>query len=338
MQLLRRAALLLMLVCLVSSAYAADVQVPPFVTGSWTLVLLPDTQHYAGAYPKTFLSQTQWIVDNAKERSIAFVMHEGDITNDNKPKQWENAKAAMKLLDGKVPYALQLGNHDYRPKPLPERATLANKYFPPELVQKCPTWGGSYEKNKLDNAYYKFTAGGRDWIACSLEFAPRDGVLEWANKVLKENADRSAIICTHAYLYNDGTRFDYRKGKGQPIMFADIGTRPINDGEEMWQKLVSKHANIVFVVCGHVGRNGWKRLASKGDAGNTVYQILADYQREPNGGDGWLRLMEFHPDGKTVQVKTYSTTKNQYRSDDDNQFTLELPPAPPKAVTADSQK
>ena len=261
-------------------------------------------------------------------------MGEGDVTQDNTPEQWENARAAFSLLDGKVPYAIQLGNHDYRPKPLDERATLANKYFPPELVQKCPTWGGSYEKDKLDNAYYKFTAGGRDWIAFSLEFAPRDGVLEWADKILKENANRSAIICTHAYLYSDRQRQDYKRaGKGQPILVADVGTRPVNDGEEMWQKLIRKHANIVFVFCGHFGKNGWKRLSSKGDAGNTVHQILADYQREPKGGDGWLRLVEFLPDGKTVQVKTYSTTKNEYRTDDDNQFRLEIPP-PPKPATA----
>ena len=25
-----------------------------------------------------------------------------------------------------------------------------------------------------------------------------------------------------------------------------------------------------------------------------------------NGGDGWLRILEFMPDGKTVQVRTFS--------------------------------
>ncbi|MGI6677907.1 MAG: hypothetical protein ACOX2Q_02180 [Dehalobacterium sp.] len=25
-----------------------------------------------------------------------------------------------------------------------------------------------------------------------------------------------------------------------------------------------------------------------------------------NGGDGWLRILEFMPDGKTIKVKTYS--------------------------------
>jgi hypothetical protein len=25
-----------------------------------------------------------------------------------------------------------------------------------------------------------------------------------------------------------------------------------------------------------------------------------------NGGDGWLRILEFLPDGQTIQIKTYS--------------------------------
>jgi hypothetical protein len=325
MRFLKYVALLLVLACLLTSAYAADTKPPtvPFVEGSWTLVLLPDTQHYARAYPKTFISQTQWIVDHAAERSIAFVMSEGDVTNDNTPKQWANAKAAFSLLDGKVPYALQLGNHDYKPKSLSKRATLANKYFPPELVRKSPAYGGVYEKGKLDNAYYLFSAGGRDWVALSLEFAPRDGAVEWANKVLDTYPDRSAIICTHAYLYSNGARFDYHKGSTTPKMVEGVG-KGLNDGEELWQKLVSKHANVLFVFCGHVSRGGVARLSSKGDAGNTVHQILSDYQRGPNGGDGYLRLVEFLPDGKTVQIKTYSTTRDDYKADDANQFTLEI--------------
>ena len=326
MQVLRRSALLIALACLVTSAFAADVKPLPFVAGSWTLVLLPDTQNYARKYPQTFISQTTWIADNAAGRNIAFVMGEGDVTNDNTPEQWTNAKAAFSLLDGKVPYALQLGNHDYHPKPLEKRATLANKYFPPELLQKSPAYGGVYEKGKLDNAYYMFSAGGRKWIALSLEFAPRNGVVTWANKVLDTYADRSAIICTHAYLDNDGTRIGSRKGRSRRTMVSGKAKMGVNDAQDLWQKMVSKHANVAFVFCGHVGKNGWARLASKGDAGNTVHQILADYQREPNGGDGYLRLVEFLPGGKAVQVKTYSTTKDDYRTGPENQFTLEIAP------------
>src|SRR5690554_2378861 len=44
----------------------------------FNLVLLPDTQVYSRAYPEIFRAQTEWIVQNAD--SIAFVLHQGDIT------------------------------------------------------------------------------------------------------------------------------------------------------------------------------------------------------------------------------------------------------------------
>ena len=33
---------------------------------------------------------------------------------------------------------------------------------------------------------------------------------------------------------------------------------------------------------------------------------IADGQWHGNGGDCWLRLMEFLPDGKTISVRTFS--------------------------------
>ena len=46
-------------------------------------------------------------------------------------------------------------------------------------------------------------------------------------------------------------------------------------------------------------------------AGRTVAQMMfnaqtADNQWHGNGGDGWLRILEFMPDGKTIKVRTFS--------------------------------
>jgi len=49
-----------------------------------------------------------------------------------------------------------------------------------------------------------------------------------------------------------------------------------------------------------------------------------------NGGDGWLRILEFMPDGKTIKVKTYSpffgisptTEKYAWRTDGYDQFDM----------------
>src|SRR5690348_2204461 len=43
--------------------------------GSFTIVVLPDTQHYSEDYPGTFLAQTTWIAENLAARKIAAVIH-----------------------------------------------------------------------------------------------------------------------------------------------------------------------------------------------------------------------------------------------------------------------
>ena len=54
---------------------------------------------------------------------------------------------------------------------------------------------------------------------------------------------------------------------------------------------------------------GWR--VDRNNAGKEVFQMMFNVQTlgggwEGNGGDGWLRILEFLPDGKTVKVRTYS--------------------------------
>ncbi|MHC4798846.1 MAG: PKD domain-containing protein, partial [Planctomycetota bacterium] len=56
--------------------------------------------------------------------------------------------------------------------------------------------------------------------------------------------------------------------------------------------------------------------------GNTVYTIMTDYQKRDNGGDGWLRILEFSPANDEILVKTYSPTLDLYETDADSQFVL----------------
>jgi hypothetical protein len=136
------------------------------------------------------------------------------------------------------------------------------------------------------------------------------------------------ILVTHAYLFSDSTRYDHKSDRKQTWNPHDYKTKikggSVNDGEELWQKLVKNHPGMRFALNGHVANKGLGYLASQGEGGNTVHQILADYQAYANGGDAYLRLMEFLPDGETVQVKSYSPALDQYKTDPENQFTLKL--------------
>ncbi len=57
-----------------------DGEPPQPEKGSFTVAVLPDTQNYSERYPQTFKDQAIWIAENKQARSIAFVLHLGDVT------------------------------------------------------------------------------------------------------------------------------------------------------------------------------------------------------------------------------------------------------------------
>ena len=81
-------------------------------SSKFKIAVLPDTQNYSSDHPEIFKAQTQWIADNWEKENIKYVVHLGDIVNNNNIPQWENANAAMRTLDGVVPYSVVPGNHD----------------------------------------------------------------------------------------------------------------------------------------------------------------------------------------------------------------------------------
>jgi hypothetical protein len=163
-----------------------------------------------------------------------------------------------------------------------------------------------------------------------------------------EHPNRKVILITHAYVYHDNSRYDWKaKGKAQLWNPYAYGTAEdperTSDGEDLWQKLVRKHSGFAMVLSGHVLRDGLGRLSSRGDHKNLVHQMLVNYQMRVLGGEGYLRLLEFFPDGKTVQVKAYSPYLDLYLTDGQNQFVFDLDPglaAPqePAPAPADGKK
>src|SRR5688572_8442751 len=172
------------------------------------IVLLPDTQTYAEKFPEVLDSQISWIGRNAKH--IDFVLQQGDLTQNNNDKEWQVIKNAFTKLDNKVPYILAAGNHDMGSVPGKfadtRNSALFNQYFPYELFSQLPGFGEAFEKNKIDNVYYLFQTGHIKWLAITLEFGPRNSVLDWANTILEKFPDRAVIINTHSYMYSDSTR------------------------------------------------------------------------------------------------------------------------------------
>jgi 3',5'-cyclic AMP phosphodiesterase CpdA len=320
-------ATLLLAACGSDLRMPAPVDVPIPAPGSWTLVALPDSQTIVKDYPEIFSTQITWLAANADRLNIKYVVHEGDITNDSNDEQWATADRAFRMLDGHVPYALALGNHDYPGSGTPESRDTArfDAYFPPSRLQAQPGFVAMLDPASGVNAAYQFEASDEDWLILSLEFGPRDTVLDWAASMLAAHATSKVILVTHAYLFTDGTRLDHVAGKdqsGNPHGYngdGQLGTT--NDGQEIWDKLIAKSPNVRMVLCGHM--HAQARLTSPRSSAPPVHQLLADYQTASLGGAGYLRLMTFGPDN-SVQVRSYSPYFQQFQTDPDNDFVLGL--------------
>ncbi len=57
--------------------------------------------------------------------------------------------------------------------------------------------------------------------------------------------------------------------------------------------------------------------------GNVVNQLLINYQNRTNGGNGWLRILEFSPKDEKIFVKPYSPYLNKFETDTSSQFVLD---------------
>jgi hypothetical protein len=283
----------------------------------FTIIVMPDVQTESNYYPDVLTAQTQWIVKSQAALNIQMVLGLGDIVNNgSQDSQWTNADAAYQVLDqANVPYLLAIGNHDYDNLDPSKRSAVGfNRWFGPGRYNGRPWYAGSFNDSN-ENFYGTWTINGKSYLFLMLEYVPRDAAVEWAESVVEANPDKEVIIATHSYMFYDLTRVDQCDTTNGS---AD------NYGDKLWAKFVSQHANILMVLSGHVTSGQASRRKDLGVNLNVVNQIFSNYQTLPNGGDGWLRVMTFHPSTDTVNVQTYSPYLNSYMTNSANQFSFRL--------------
>ena len=272
----------------------------------FTIVLLPDTQHYAERFPDIFAAQTRWVVEQRAALNIAAVFHLGDIVdNAGVTDQWEAAEAALGILDTlpELPYGMSVGNHDQLPHGDPTGTENFNRYFPVSSYAGVRPWYGGHFGDDNDNHYILFSASGLDFLAIFLEYDPAANpeVLNWASDMLGQHADRRGIVVTHFTMINHL-----------------LGNQFSEQGLATYEAL--KHnPNLFLMLGGHFCEAGYR---SDTFNGNTVHSLLADFQCQPNGGDGWLRLLVFSPAENRIFVRTYSPTRDQFLIDCRHDFRL----------------
>src|SRR5690606_17261539 len=119
--------------------------------------------------------------------------------------------------------------------------------------------------------------------------------------------------CDHSHVHS----FPTRRSSDLQNEHIEKENYPITDGnygKAVWEKLVKPSKNIQMVFSGHIGGPDEKdkHVGFRTDtnaAGKKVHQMTFNAQAlgggwHGNGGDGWLRILEFN--GNTIQVKTFS--------------------------------
>jgi uncharacterized repeat protein (TIGR02543 family) len=274
----------------------------------FTIAVLPDTQYYSEGHPSIFEQQTQWIADHAEADNIVFVAHLGDLVEAwSSTAQWRTAHDAMAIVRAAgIPYSVVPGNHDIGY--VNHDVSSFDASFPYTDFTGFSWYGGHHPTTSNASSYELFSAMGQRFLVLNLVCDPAllADATDWANAVLSSYPDRKVIVVTHGYVDTSGAFVS-----GSSVA-----------GAAVWDDVVKLHSNVVAVLCGHV--SGEYEGTSTGVAGNTVYNLLTDYQDEPDGGDGWLRLYEFYPLEDKVRAVTYSPYLDQYQTDVDSRFELGL--------------
>ncbi len=346
-------AIMLLCTAAMAQARKGEPQIPVYPQlqdeKSFNMILVPDPQSYVkfAANQPLFELQTAWIAQNIDRLNIKAALFTGDmveqngklisagIPNENNGdqtgrQQWEAVSRALARLDNRIPYIVAQGNHDIGHITATDRHTVSPQYIYPErnikfektLVATCPNWQGVHT---MENSAYELsdTAWGK-LLVITMEFAPRDEAIEWAKELAgsKRFENHRVILLVHSWLNN----------KGERIAKEGYTLSPCNWAEAVWQKLVYPSKNISLVLCGHTGTapkietdiistdyspTSSIRTDSAAD-GHKVVQMMFNSQQgdgdwNGNGGDCWLRILEFMPDGKRISVRTFSPLFAQSR-------------------------
>lgn len=314
-------------------------------TASFSMILVPDPQSYTkfAANQPLFDLQTAWIAQNQHRLNIKSALFTGDMVEQGNKlvstglphplngdqtsrQQWEAVGRALARLDGRLPYIVCQGNHDVGYLAAENRFSMQPDYIYPErnpmwatcMVATAPDHRGIHT---MENAAFEFT--DPHWgplLVVAFEFAPRDETLEWAAGLISSERFRNhrVIVLTHSFLNT----------KGNVIQSERYELTPRNWPAQVWDKLIAPSRNIAMVLCGHAGTpphfpdeadtpddvdytsNSAFRIEKAAD-GRPVPIMMFNSQTGDgewfgNGGDCWLRILEFKPDGRTVGVRTFS--------------------------------
>jgi hypothetical protein len=274
---------------------------------TFTLAILPDVQMETTG--TRFKDRLTWLVDNRAILNLKLVMQCGDMMNFNDEAQYTHQSDGLKFLDAAdIPYVTCIGNHDTAAvkadggsaAPGNVNANLRNTsryntHFP---TTRFKLLAGTYEANKIDNAYHLFTAGGLNWLVINLELWARAGAVDWAKTIVAKYPDRNVIFLTHAHLNGDGSIQENNGGYGD------------NSPRFVYDQAMKPYTNVRLVFSGHTGTHGYRE--GTGTHGNTIHQFLQCYHDTSSNP---TRLLQIDTRNGTIKTWVFSPLNGETRND-----------------------
>jgi hypothetical protein len=281
-------------------------------SSDFSIVVLPDPQHYASKHTAEGLAQTEWICQNVEKLQIKFVVSVGDNVDAGwDDRQYKISRSFMDKLNGVVPYGMASGNHDLLDDQKGDTSRKFVEYYGPQRFKKYPWYGGASESGF--SSYQIFCGGGYKFLALELDVNARLPEVEWAKNVIAQHPTLPVILTTHQMLTSKA-----KISKGAVIKGPGRQTP-----QQIWERLVMPAPQIFLVLCGHYP-GGEAYSAKQTRAAQPVHVVLQNYQEQRHGGNGWLRIFTFHPANNKIDVQTYSPTLHEYKKGPKSEFSLPL--------------
>ena len=303
----------------------------------FSIIILPDTQYYSSRYPDMFYQQMDWIVKNKTLLNIQYVVHVGDITDNNKEYAWNVASSSFRILEkAGIPYSIVCGDNDIKNPDWNQydgirHTELLNRFFPVSRFDKPGScWsGGFFEPGKIDNYYCLFNYRDYKYMIMNLEIAPRSAVIKWAGNIISQNDSRRVIIVTHDYIDRYGKKLDDLKNFG---MDGRDGSDKLkgNNAQGLFEKLIIRYPNIFLVLCGHK-EGTFERTVKIRDTRDPekkrkLFEILSDFQNEKikgtdeKSGKGLLRVLKIYPEKNEFVLSTVNALTGKSKAEEIHLF------------------
>ena len=272
-----------------------------------TFAVYPDTQQEVLRNNDTrFAARSRWVLDSQPLLTTKYVMHTGDVVNWDTVghDQYSRALRGMSVLNRSLSYSMAAGNHDTAA--VGPGGSAADPVNSPSLVRNTATFNayfgslakfqGTYEPNRMENSYSRFSAGGLNWMVITLELWPRREAVAWARQLVASHPKDNVVVVTHSYLTASGTIEQKNGGYGS--------TSP----QYLYDNLIKLYPNIKMVLSGHTGSATWRR--DTGVKGNAIYSFLLAMH---SGTTNPTRMIEVNTTAGLVSSYVYApSTKTSY--------------------------